>query len=85
MSYIKSISKSSSRSYGSNYEGIAILSSIGKLLESVVRVTTELTIGISRMQHDFMKARSVSTKLVYLTKLLVPLELKCKWKFHTLS
>ena len=66
VSYIVPIYKSGARNVIENYRGIAILSSFGKLFESIVTrfLTSQLLNFISPQQHGLTKGRSTSTNLV---------------------
>lgn len=69
ISELTPIHKSGSRNEISNYRGVAILPTIGKLFESIVcvRLTTDLSVAISQVQHGFLKGRSTVTNLIEFT------------------
>lgn len=70
VSFITPIFKSGSRSDVANYRGVAILETIGKLLESIICgiLTDHYRNYISRSQHGFISGRSVVTNLVEFTQ-----------------
>ena len=65
-SYTVPIFKTGNRNNIENYRGIAILSTFGKLFESLVTtfLTYHISSFISSNQHDFMKGRSTCTNLI---------------------
>ena len=72
-SFIIPIFKSGWRKKIENYRGVAILSSFGKLFESLVTqfLTSELLNHISPHQHGFLKGWSTSTNLLEFVNFLV--------------
>ncbi|XP_037045741.1 uncharacterized protein LOC119081106 [Bradysia coprophila] len=78
-SYLTPIHKSGSRSDVSNYRGIAILATLGKLFESLVckRMADDLSHKVSIKQHGFLKGRSTTTNLLeFVTRALHVIESK---------
>lgn len=65
-SYIKPTHKSGSRNVVENYRGVAILTTFGKLFESLVcdLICNGLSSLVSQEQHGFVKGRSTSTNLL---------------------
>lgn len=72
-SYVKPIYKSGSRNVIRNYRDVAILSTFGKLFESIVcdSLSKRLSRYISSAQHGFIKGRSTSTNLLEFTNLAI--------------
>lgn len=68
-SRITPIFKSGSRKQITNYRGIAILPTIGKLFEAIVsrRLMSRVAPLISRHQHGFVAAKSTTTNLLEFT------------------
>lgn len=72
-SYIKPIHKSGSRNVVTNYRGVAILPTFGKLFESIIcqLINDQLSSLVSQTQHGFVKGRSTSTNLLEFTSYAV--------------
>lgn len=66
ISELTPIHKSGSRNDVSNYRGVAILPTIGKLLEKLVcvRLTKDMSDAIASAQHGFLRGRSTTTNLM---------------------
>ena len=56
-----------------NYRGIAILSTLGKLFESIVCsiITKRVSVVLPASQHGFVKGRSTSTNLLEFTNFAI--------------
>lgn len=72
ISYLTPIFKSGRRSDISNYRGIAILPTIAKLFESMVKdiLYAQVKNSISEFQHGFMTGRSSATNLMILCAII---------------
>lgn len=65
-SYVKPIHKKGSRNVVTNYRGVAILPTFGKLFEFLIcdSICERFSTSISMEQHGFFKGRSTSTNLL---------------------